>query len=127
MIVLFGILVVAAVLISRRREDPRGRGWPWFGAWLVGGALFTFSWVAGLSIGLLVLPFAAAAVLFVAFRAPHLHEAVGFAAGAGGILLLVAVLNRGSGDLDATPWLVAGLTLALGAVAAYSVSGRGPH
>lgn len=124
MIVLIAVLAVAVVLIVRRRDDPRGRGWPWFGAWLASGALFSFGVVAGLSIGVFVLPFAAAAVLVVSVGAPHFLEAAGFVAGAGATLLLVAFVNRGSGDLDATPWLLGGVTLALGAVGSYSVLRR---
>jgi hypothetical protein len=76
------LLIGAAVLVALRRDRPGGRGWPWFAAWLLTGALFSFSLVAGFSIGLFFLPVVAAALLGVAWLSPHLREASGLLVGA---------------------------------------------
>jgi hypothetical protein len=47
--------------------------------------------LTGFSVGLFVLPFAAAILLFVARRSPHALEALGFLVGAGGVLLVLLV------------------------------------
>ncbi len=54
--------------------------------------LFTFSLAAGFSIGLLILPLAAAALLGVAWLSPHLREASGLVVGAAAFVVAVAVL-----------------------------------
>lgn len=141
------VLLAAAVLLWRRRGRLGGRGWAWFGAWSTAGALFAFSFLAGFSFGLLVLPFAAAALLFVASRAPHLSESLGFAAGVGATLLLIAFLNRDyrpcpqngvlssppdappgtsveCGGFDPIPWLVTGLVVGALGVFAYVFASR---
>jgi hypothetical protein len=41
----------------------------------------SFSLVSGFSIGLFILPFAAVALFWAAWRSPHLLEAAGFLAG----------------------------------------------
>jgi hypothetical protein len=87
------LVLVAAALAWRRHGDPGGRGWWWFLAWSLAGFLMTFSFVTGLSIGLFVLPLAAAALIWVALRSPHLREASGFAAGIGATAILVAALT----------------------------------
>lgn len=151
MILLYPLVVAGAVAVLwRRRGAAEGRGWRWFAAWCAAGALFTFSFLTGLSIGLLVLPFAAAAVLFVAWRAPHVLETLGSVAGVGVTLLLVAFLSRDyrpcpegglslppdappgtsveCGGFDPAPWLLAGLmslALPLLAYATASLRRRG--
>lgn len=84
----------------------------------------TFSFLTGLSIGLFVLPLAAALLLWVASHAPHLPDALGFAAGMGAVLLLVAFLSRGGTGLDPIPWLLAGLAVDGLALLAYSLLRR---
>jgi hypothetical protein len=145
MIVLYPLVVGAAfVVLWRHRDRTDGRGWRWFGAWGAAGMLLTFSFLTGFSIGLLVLPLAAAALFFVASRAPHFAESIGFLAGVGGVALLVALGNRDSnpcgehgqvsippgappgtsgscGGLDPEPWLNAGVVTSGLAVAAYAV------
>jgi hypothetical protein len=78
--------------------------------WAVAGALASFAVIAGLSIGIFFL-LPAVAALVLASRTPSAWPAV--AVGVGAILLLVSTLNRGSGNLDARPWLAAGLALSL--------------
>jgi hypothetical protein len=123
MIVVFPLLVIAATVIAFRSAE-RGLGsdgthWRWFVAWSVAGAAMTFSFLTGLSIGLFVLPLAAVLLLWVARRAPHLPDALGFVEGIAVLLLLVAFLNRAGNGVDPTPWLEAGLSLSGFALAAY--------
>jgi hypothetical protein len=82
MIALWPLLVVVACVVAwRRRDEPGGRGWPWFLAWVLAGFLMSFSLVSGFSIGLFILPLAALALIWAAWRSPHLLEATGFLAG----------------------------------------------
>jgi hypothetical protein len=136
------VLVAALVVLWRRRDRKAGFGWRWFGAWGIAGFLFTFSFLTGFSIGLLVLPFAAGALFFVASRAPHFAESIGFLGGVGSESLLVAIFNRdytpcgehaqlsippgappgtsvSCGGLDPDPWLNTGIVTTAVAVAAY--------
>jgi hypothetical protein len=53
----------------------------------------SFSLVTGFSIGLLLLPFAAAALIWVATRSPHLVEASGFVLGIAATALLIVGIN----------------------------------
>jgi hypothetical protein len=92
--------------------------------WAVAGALASFAVIAGLSIGIFfVLP--AIVALVFATRSPSGWPAAGV--GIGAILLLVATLNRGAGDLDARPWLGAGLALSLVGALATRRRLRGPR
>ena len=52
----------------------------------------SFSLVTGFSIGLLLLPLAAASLLWVARSSPHGREATGFLAGAGATAVLVLLV-----------------------------------
>ncbi len=93
MILLYpALLIGAAVLVMWRRDRAGGRGWLWFLAWLLVGALFTFSLVAGFSIGLFFLPLVAGALLGVAWLSPHFREASGLLAGAATFLAALVVL-----------------------------------
>jgi hypothetical protein len=83
------VLVLVGLVLARNRGRSGGRGWRWFAAWWAAGGLFAFSFVTGFSIGLFVLPFAAAALFFVASRAPHLWESTGFAGGVGMLAVVV--------------------------------------
>ena len=125
----------------------KGRGPAWFGAWLVVGAALTFSFLAGLSIGLFVLPFALVLLAVVASRSPHRPEAIGLVSGIGVTLLLVAFINRDNepcpasgrfqqlapgqqsvscGGLDPHPWPYLGLAVtAAGAVTYLAASRKG--
>jgi hypothetical protein len=84
----------------------------------------TFSFLAGLSIGLFVLPLAAALLLWVASRAPHRPDVLGFAAGLGGVLVLVGFLNRAGTGGDSVPWLLIGLSIDGCALLAYGLLRR---
>lgn len=85
MILLYPVVLGIAFAIVRRRRNRvgGGSGWRWFHAWGVAGALFTFSFLTGLSIGLFLLPVATLALLWVARRAPNGWEWLGFVEGIG--------------------------------------------
>jgi hypothetical protein len=145
MILLYPLVAFAAgALILKRRGHREGRGWRWFAVWLAAGGVFTFSFLTGFSIGLFVLPFAAALLLYVAWRSPHVTEALGSVAGVGATLLLIALLSRDykpcpegglyippdappgtsveCGGSDPTPWFVAGIAVAAAGIVAYAVA-----
>lgn len=123
MIIAFPILLIVAMVIASRSSarllgSSDGR---WFPAWTLAGAAVTFSFLTGLSIGLFVLPFAAAVLWWVARRAPHLVDALGFVVGIGLVLLLVGFLNRDGDGIDPLPWLLCGLGLSGLALACHVV------
>jgi hypothetical protein len=123
MIVLYPLLLLVALVFAACRlmtASTAARGWRWFAAWYVAGAVFTFSFITGLSIGLLVLPAAAVLLIWVAWFAPRPAEALGFVAGIGLILFLVAFQQRdytpcppdaspNCGGFDPAPGFLAGI------------------
>ena len=123
-IVLYPVLLVVAAVLVATGDRQGGRGWRWFAAWCAAGAAFTFSFLTGLSIGLLVLPFAAVALIAVAVRSPHVAESIGLVAGAGLVVLLVGALNWGADQrgADPVPWLVAGLAVTAVSAAGYQLA-----
>jgi hypothetical protein len=131
-------LVACAIVLLRARGRTDGRGWRWFGAWVVTGAGLTLSFLTGFSIGLLLLPFA---LVLVTRLSPRLPEAAGFVSGIGVTLLVIAFVNRnyrpcGSGivrlqpgetsfscgGLNPQPWLVSGLALFASGCVAYALT-----
>lgn len=92
------LLILATVLVRQNRASgvtrPKGssRAW-WFTLWAVAGFFTSISLATGLSIGILILPAAAAALLWAARRAPYLPEAAGFAVGIGVTAALIASLT----------------------------------
>lgn len=97
------LLIWAAVLIRRRKREPRP-GWVGFSAWTAAGTVFTFSLLTGLSIGLLFLPLVVAALYFAARSAPDFYASIGFVAGIGVVLLVVASIHSFSAG-----WLIPGV------------------
>jgi hypothetical protein len=87
------LLVVLAVLARSSAGTAGGRGWRWFLAWAVSGALFLFSMLTGFSIGLFLFPLVVVISVFVVRRAPWPAEALGFAGGLGVTLGALAWLN----------------------------------
>src|SRR6266542_2551851 len=113
MILLYPLaLIAAAVIVARKPRAPGG--WPWFGAWASAGAVMTFSFLTGLSIGLLFLPAAAAAVIWIARRAPDALDAVGFVFGCGALIWSVGLLNSAY-----VSWLVVGCVVSALALLPY--------
>jgi hypothetical protein len=116
MILLYPIAFVAALVIAGRRAETTRGGWHWFGNWAVAGGLMTFSFLTGFSIGLLVLPVAAAVVLWVASRTPGVADAAGFFAGMGILLLTIGLVNADAGS----GWELLGAALVILALVAYA-------
>src|SRR5688500_15438708 len=73
---------------------PSGRAWGWFGAWAVAGGLLAFSFLAGFSVGLFTLPFAALAFWAVAAKSPDRSPAFGVVSGIGLLSLAAWALHR---------------------------------
>ena len=124
MIVLYPALLLTAIAIVIRRDREDGHGWPWFAAWCVAGAFFFFSFLTGLSVGLLLLPVVTGVVLFVATRSPHAAEAAGFVAGVGLVTVVAAALTWGEEHTNAAAWFAAGAAVTAAAVASYVLAGQ---
>jgi len=112
------LLIWAAVLIRRRRRERRP-GWAGFSAWTAAGAIFTFSVLTGLSIGLLLLPLVAAALYLAARSAPDFRASLGFLAGIGVVFLLFAAIHSFSAG-----WLTPGVVFGTVALASFSTAGQ---
>jgi hypothetical protein len=97
-----------------------GRFW----LWAVAGGLVTFAFVAALSIGVFVLPFAAVATFFVARSTRSRAEPLGAFVGAASICFLIAWIQRDPGGFDSRSWLVAGIVLASLGIGGYALLGR---
>jgi hypothetical protein len=91
----------------------------WF--WAIAGALVAFSVIAAASIGLFVLPIAALATFLAVRRTRSRTELLGVFVGAGGVCGLIALLQRGPGSLDTTPWIVAAVVFAAVGTIGYAV------
>ena len=91
MILVYPLLLIAAVVLMRRQPPGRSRpGWRGFALWTVAGALFTFSLLTGFSIGLFLLPLVVIA-LYAAVRFAPDARALGFFAGIGAIVVALFV------------------------------------
>jgi hypothetical protein len=114
-VILIYPLLVIVTAVSIARADPRhSAGWLGFASWTVTGAMFTFSLLTGLSIGLLLLPLVVV-LLYAATRiAPDFGDSLGFVAGAGVTLLVVASIQ----DLS-IGWLVPGVASSSVALASF--------
>jgi hypothetical protein len=118
--VALALAAVVAVAKAAERDDRRG-GWRWFVAWCAAGALLGFSFLTGLSIGLVLFPFAVVLLFVVAWWTPALAEMLGLLAGVGLVLLLVAAVNRDGHAVDPGPWLLTGIFACALAVGAYAI------
>ena len=126
MIALYPVLLVAAGVVVLARlasaAPAPGTRWHWFLAWCATGAIFSFSYVTGLTIGLLVLPFAVVLLLLAAWFAPGPGEALlGFVAGIGLILLLIGYIQRDGDWVNPAPFLLGGIFACMLAVGAYVI------
>lgn len=117
------LVVAGAIVLHRLATAPPARRsrWQWFAAWCATGAVFSFSFVTGLSIGLLILPFATVLLLLTAWFAPGEAEALGFVAGIGLVLLLIAFIQRDGEHLNPAPWLLVGIFACMLAVGGYVI------
>ena len=85
MLVLYPIVLAGALylMFKSRQRGLGSRGGVWFSAWTFTGALFLFSVLTGLGIGLLLFAAAALAIFWLAVNAPYWREVAGFPIGAG--------------------------------------------
>jgi len=122
---IYPLLVIWAAVLIRRTKGRRHVGWPGFAAWCAAGALFTFSLLTGFSIGLFLLPLVVAGLYLAVRSAPDFRASLGFVAGIGVILLVLASINNFS-----IGWLIPGFALSVAAltsfVAAEQVDRRHP-
>ena len=119
MVLLYPAVLVAAALIVARRPRTTA-GWRWFGAWSAAGALMTFSFVTGFSIGIFLLPVAAFLVLLVARRAPNALDATGFVFGLGAVVWSIGLLNS-----SYSSWLIPGIVVSACALFPYAAARSG--
>lgn len=101
----------------RRTTGRRGAGWWGFAAWSTAGAVFTFSLLTGLSIGLFLLPVVIVALYLAVRSAPDFRASLGFIAGIGLTLLVVASIHNFS-----TSWVIPGLTFGVLALALFMIT-----
>jgi hypothetical protein len=95
-------------------------GCVWFWVWALVGFGLT---LGAVSLGPLVIAPLGVVALAMASSDLIRRSACGLLTGAGGLSLLVAWLQQGSSDLDARPWLIAGIVLAVTGVVGHA--GRG--
>jgi nitrate reductase NapE component len=124
-------------------RDPRRKrgGWLWFVAWAISGALLAVGIVGSFGVLVIVLPIGALSALVLILTARSWPEVLGVGSGIGSLALGIAFLNRNyspcpdapttgirlpghrppdCGGIDPLPWLMAGMVLLLGSVAAYA-------
>ncbi len=90
MIVLWPLaLAGAVVLVVKSRQRGLGqRGWLWFAAWALAGALAGLSVLTGLSVGLYFFPAAVFATFWLALHAPYSRELAGFPVGVAAVVFV---------------------------------------
>ena len=82
-------LAGAVVLVVKSRQRGLGRrGWLWFSAWVLAGALAVLSVVTDFSIALYFFPSAVFAVFWLALHAPYGRELAGFPVGVAAVALV---------------------------------------
>jgi len=109
---IYPLLVIWAAVLIRRTKGRRRAGWSGFAAWCLAGALFTFSLLTGFSIGLFLLPLVVAALYLAVRSAPDFRASLGFVAGIG-VILLVLANNFSMG------WLIPGVAFSAAAFASF--------
>jgi hypothetical protein len=82
-------LAGAVVLVVKSRQRGLGRrGWQWFAAWALAGALAVLSILTSFSVGLYFFPAAVFAIFWLALHAPYGRELAGFPVGVAGVVLV---------------------------------------
>jgi hypothetical protein len=132
-LLLAGLVVIGALALALARPGPDRPRWnpvAGYAAWAISGLLLTVAVLALPSIGLFLLPFAAAAAVYSARRFPG-APVVGLIAGGGLALVAIGIVNLGNhscprqpvsippgrltstscGGPSAWPWLMAGTIL----------------
>src|SRR5207249_10162600 len=113
-ILIYPLLLIWAAALIWRAKRRRSAAWSGFAAWYLAGALFTFSLLTGLSIGLFLLPLVVAALYLAVRSAPDFRALLGFVAGIGVILLALASINNFS-----MAWLIPGVAFSAAAFASF--------
>jgi len=111
---IYPLLLIWAAVLIRRTKKRRRAGWSGFAAWCLAGALFSFSLLTGFSIGLFLLPLVIAALYLAVRSAPDFRAALGFVAGLGVILLVLASINSFS-----IGWLIPGVAFSAAGFASF--------
>jgi len=114
----------------------------WFLAWTVAGALVALTVLGILSIGIFVLPFAVAAIIFLRRRSPGWPTTLGIPAGVGVMAIVLGFLNLdyqpctsapivlhgqetySCGGIDPTPLFLVGSLILVAAFVVYAVVSR---
>jgi hypothetical protein len=94
MIVLWPLALAGAVvlLVKSRQRGLGRRGWHWFSAWALAGALAVLSLLTGFSVGLYFFPAAVFAIFWLAVHAPYGRELAGFPVGVAAVVLAFLVV-----------------------------------
>jgi len=114
---IYPLLLIWAAVLIRRRKRARDPSWAGFSVWTMAGAIFSFSLLTGLSIGLLLLPLAAIALYLAVRSAPDFRASLGFLGGIGVTLMLFASVHHFS-----TGWLIPGVVFAAVALASFTAA-----
>ena len=115
LIVVFAIVAIVTARNGRRRRT----GWRWFSLWMVPGFLSAFATLS-FAIGLLVLPFAVAALVLAA-RLSAGAEMLGLLPGVGAMCFLIAALNVGE-SMAIAGWIAAAVAFVAFGVGAYTTA-----
>jgi hypothetical protein len=115
------LVIVLAAAVAPRREPTGGRRHVAFAAWVVAGFLGAFATVS-FAVGLLVLPFAIAAIIGAAALATR-AEILGLLPGSGAMVLVVAALTVADGRA-AGSWFATGFAFVAAGVVAYTFARR---
>jgi hypothetical protein len=95
-------------------------GCSWFWVW----ALVGFGFALGaVSLGPLLIAPIGLLALALTYSGTIRRSAFGLLTGAGALCLVVAGLQQGTGNLDARPWLVAGVVLAVTGLVGHATRG----
>jgi hypothetical protein len=87
-IVLWPLALAGAVviLVKSRQRGLGNRGWVWFSAWAIAGALAALSVVTDIGVALYFFPAAVFATFWLALHAPYGRELSGYPAGIAAVL-----------------------------------------
>ena len=95
LIVLWPLALAGAVvlLVKSRQRGLGQRGWQWFSAWAIAGALSVLSVLTDVSVALYFFPAAVFATFWLALHAPYSREMAGFLVGIAAALVALLALS----------------------------------